>query len=77
LLPRRQRLLAEDIRERIAADVKSIAADPVIAARLRSSGQIVNPGRAAEFAASIEQQRAIVAKIAQEMGIKPATRASQ
>jgi tripartite-type tricarboxylate transporter receptor subunit TctC len=69
--------LADDIRERIAADVKSIAADPLIAARLRSAGQIANPGRAAEFAASIEQQRAIVAKIAQEMGIKPATRAAQ
>jgi tripartite-type tricarboxylate transporter receptor subunit TctC len=69
--------LPADIRERIAADVKTIAADPVIAARLRSSGQIANPGRAAEFAASIEQQRAIVAKIAQEIGIKPATRASQ
>lgn len=69
--------LADDIRERIAADVKSIAADPLIAARLRSAGQIANPGRAAEFAASIERQRAIVAKIAQEMGIKPATRAAQ
>jgi tripartite-type tricarboxylate transporter receptor subunit TctC len=69
--------LADDIRERIAADVKSIAADPLIAARLRSAGQIANPGRAADFAASIEQQRAIVAKIAQEMGIKPATRAAQ
>ena len=69
--------LADDIRERIAADVKSIAADPLIAARLRSAGQFANPGRAADFAASIEQQRAIVAKIAQEMGIKPATRAAQ
>jgi tripartite-type tricarboxylate transporter receptor subunit TctC len=66
--------LADDIRERIAADVKEVAADPLIAARLASTGQIVSPGRPSEFAASIEQQRAGVAAIAQEMGIKPATR---
>jgi tripartite-type tricarboxylate transporter receptor subunit TctC len=66
--------LADDIRERIAADVKEVAADPLIAARLASTGQIVSPGRPAEFAASIEQQRAGVAAIAREMGIKPATR---
>jgi tripartite-type tricarboxylate transporter receptor subunit TctC len=66
--------LAADIRERIAADVKVVAADPFIAERLASTGQIVNPGGPAEFAASIEQQRAGVAAVAQELGIKPATR---
>ncbi len=66
------RELAEDIRERIAADVQAVAADPSIGARLLTTGQVVSPGRAAEFAASINEQRATVAAIAQEMGIKPA-----
>jgi tripartite-type tricarboxylate transporter receptor subunit TctC len=66
--------LPADVRERIAADVKAVAADPFIVSRLVSTGQIVNPGGPAEFAASIEQQRAPVAAIAKEMGIKPATR---
>jgi tripartite-type tricarboxylate transporter receptor subunit TctC len=66
--------LAADIRDRIAADVQAAAADPTVGARLQSTGQVVSPGGPAEFAASIDQQRAIVAAIAQEMGIKPAAR---
>jgi tripartite-type tricarboxylate transporter receptor subunit TctC len=63
--------MADDIRERIAADIREVAGDPAIAARLLSTGQLVSPGRPAEFAASIDEQRAVVARIAQEMGIKP------
>jgi tripartite-type tricarboxylate transporter receptor subunit TctC len=63
---------ADDIRERIAADIREVAGDPAIGSRLQSTGQLVSPGRPAEFAASIEEQRAVVAKIAREMGIKPA-----
>jgi tripartite-type tricarboxylate transporter receptor subunit TctC len=66
--------LPADIRDRIAADVKAAVADPTVAARLVSAGQVVSPGGPAEFAASIDRQRAVVAAIAQEMGIKPATR---
>jgi tripartite-type tricarboxylate transporter receptor subunit TctC len=66
--------LPADIRERIAADVTAVAADPFIVQRLATTGQIVNPGGPAEFAASIEQQRVPIAAIAKEMGIKPATR---
>jgi len=66
--------LAADIRDRIAADVQAAAADPTIAARLLSTGQVVSPGGPAEFAASIEAQRAVVRTIAREMGIKPAAR---
>jgi tripartite-type tricarboxylate transporter receptor subunit TctC len=65
--------LAPEVRDRIAADVKVAAADPTIAARLLSTGQLVNPGGPEEFAASIDQQRAVVSAIAREMGIKPAT----
>ena len=64
--------MADDVRERIAADIEAVAADPSIAARLLSTGQVVSPGRAAEFAMSIEEQRAAVTAIAREMGIKPA-----
>ena len=64
--------MADDLRERIAADIREVAADPTIGARLLSTGQLISPGRPAEFAASIDEQRADVAKIAKEMGIKPA-----
>jgi len=63
--------MADDLRERIAADVREVAGDPAIAARLLATGQLISPGRPAEFAASIDEQRAVVAKIAKEMGIKP------
>jgi len=64
--------MASDIRERIAADIQAVAADAAIGTRLLSTGQLVSPGRPAELAASIEEQRATVAAIAKEMGIKPA-----
>ena len=64
--------MADDIRERIAANVKAVGDDAFIQARLLSTGQVVSPGRAAEFAASIEEQRTALAAIAKEMGIKPA-----
>jgi tripartite-type tricarboxylate transporter receptor subunit TctC len=69
--------MADDLRVRIAADVEAVAADPAIRARLLSTGQVVSPGGPAEFAASIDAQRAVVAKIAQEMGIKPAQEAPE
>jgi tripartite-type tricarboxylate transporter receptor subunit TctC len=64
--------MADELRERIAADIQAVAGDPAITTRLQSTGQVVSPGRPAEFAASIEEQRATVAAIAKEMGIKPA-----
>src|SRR5712672_3037150 len=61
-----------DLRERIAADVRAVAADdPEIKARLAATGQIVNPGSAAEFAKAVDDQRAQVATIAQQIGMKP------
>jgi tripartite-type tricarboxylate transporter receptor subunit TctC len=64
--------MADDVRERIATDVAEVARDPAIGARLLPTGQLLNPGRPAEFAASIDAQRAALAAIAKEMGIKPA-----
>jgi tripartite-type tricarboxylate transporter receptor subunit TctC len=63
--------MAEALRERIAADIKAVAADPMIAARLITTGQVVSPGRPAEFAASIDVQRATIAAIAKDLGIRP------
>jgi tripartite-type tricarboxylate transporter receptor subunit TctC len=62
-----------DLRERIAADVKTALADPAIGSRLAATGQVVVPGSPAEFAAAIEKQRASVAAIAKVLGIKAAT----
>jgi tripartite-type tricarboxylate transporter receptor subunit TctC len=66
------RELPPDVRERIGADVMAAAADPAVSARLLTTGQVVSPGNAAQFAAEIDKQRAIVAVIAKELGIKPA-----
>jgi tripartite-type tricarboxylate transporter receptor subunit TctC len=59
------------LRERIAADVKVALNDPVIIDRLNVTGQMLNFGGAAEFQASIDEQRATVAAAAKSLGIKP------
>jgi tripartite-type tricarboxylate transporter receptor subunit TctC len=66
------REMSADLRERIAADIEAAADDPAIRARLLTTGQLVSPGNPADFAAAINAQRAVVAEIAREMGIKPA-----
>jgi tripartite-type tricarboxylate transporter receptor subunit TctC len=53
------------LRERIAADVKSVLDNaPVI-------GEFINPGGPGEFGASIEEQRATIAAAAKHLGINP------
>lgn len=66
------RSMAADLRERIAADVRAVAADPVVVDRLTTTAQVVNPGTPAEFAAAIDEQRAKMAAIAQRLGLKAA-----
>ena len=51
------------LKERIAMDISTVAADPGIGARLRSIGAVVRVGTSAEFSAAIEEQRAKVAAI--------------
>ncbi len=59
-----------NLRERIAADIKAVMdSDPTVRERLIMTAQVPNPGGPAEFAASIDQQRAVVAKAAKELGI--------
>jgi len=59
-------------REKIAADIREVVADPAVAAKLSASGQVVNPGGPAEFAADLKDQRSKVAEIGKLLGIKPA-----
>jgi tripartite-type tricarboxylate transporter receptor subunit TctC len=58
-------------RDRIAADVKSVSADPLVAERLAATAQLNVPGNAAEFAASIDEQAAQLAASAKLLGLKP------
>ena len=61
-----------ELRKRIAADVQEVmAADPVIADRLKATGQLPNPGGPEEFAAANEELRAKLAQVAGYLGIKP------
>jgi tripartite-type tricarboxylate transporter receptor subunit TctC len=60
------------VRDRIAADIRAQLEDPQVMAKLSATGQVVNPGTPADFAAALEAQRATVASIGQVLGIKPA-----
>jgi len=64
--------MSNALRERIAADIGAVvAADPTIGQRLSATGQIPNVGGPTGFAAASEEQRAQIAAIAKELGIKP------
>ena len=65
--------MSNALRESIAADVRAVVeADPTIATRLATSGQVVDLRGPAEFAAGIKQIRDQLAAIAQTLGIKAA-----
>lgn len=59
------------LKDRIAADVRDIGADPAVAERLKPTGATVRAGNSAEFAAVIEDQRAKVAAVAQALAAAP------
>jgi tripartite-type tricarboxylate transporter receptor subunit TctC len=59
-----------ELRERIAQDVRAVT-DASVESRLIATGQIVNIGGPSEFAAAIDQQRARLAEVAKDLGIKP------
>src|SRR5262245_144855 len=63
--------MAAELRERIAADIRTVASDPEIVAKLTATGQVVSPGSAEDFAKSIEAQRSAVEKFARALGTKP------
>lgn len=60
------------VRERIAADIREIAADPAVVERLSKTGQVISPGSPKEFADEIDDQRQTVADIGKNLGIKAA-----
>jgi tripartite-type tricarboxylate transporter receptor subunit TctC len=62
--------LADAARDRIAADVKAHLSDPQLNERMTATGQIVNPGSPAEFAAAIQEQSANLAAWSKTIGGK-------
>jgi len=63
--------IADDVRKRIADDIRAVGSDPEIVQKLATTAQIVSPGNAAEFTESIAQQQAQVAAVAKLFGNKP------
>jgi tripartite-type tricarboxylate transporter receptor subunit TctC len=62
--------LSDAARERIAADVRKHLSDPAVAERMTATGQIVNPGSPAEFAAAIDEQSRNLAAWSKAIGGK-------
>ena len=58
-------------RDRIAADIKTVSKDALVAERLASTAQLNVPGDAAEFEASLNEQVAQLAAAAKLLGLKP------
>jgi tripartite-type tricarboxylate transporter receptor subunit TctC len=58
-----------ELRQQITSDIRAVA-DKTIADRLITTGQILNVGGPEEFGKSIDEQRAAVAKFANEIGVK-------
>jgi tripartite-type tricarboxylate transporter receptor subunit TctC len=59
--------MSSELKEQIAADVRAVAANPSIAARVASMGAVLRTGAPSEFAAAIEEQRIKIAQIARAM----------
>jgi tripartite-type tricarboxylate transporter receptor subunit TctC len=65
------RAMSADIRERIAADFRAVAEDPIIIKRLGDTGQIGSSLGPAAFAAGVQEQRDKLAVLAKTLGVKP------
>ena len=57
--------------DRIGADIRTASKEPQLAERLAATAQLNVPGDAAEFAASIEEQKKQLAESAKLLGLKP------
>jgi tripartite-type tricarboxylate transporter receptor subunit TctC len=60
-----------ELRERIAADVRALASDPVISQRLSGLGMVARGSTPAEYAALLAEQRNRWAELARTYGIRP------
>ena len=68
--------MSNELREKIAADVKAVVeADATITQRLGATAQVVDIRGPAEFTAGIKEMREKLAGIAKVLGIKPAQQA--
>jgi tripartite-type tricarboxylate transporter receptor subunit TctC len=56
------------LRDRISADVRAVAADPILVERFAKAGQIARGSTSAEFAGAIEEQRAKIEAIVRLVG---------
>jgi tripartite-type tricarboxylate transporter receptor subunit TctC len=65
-----RRGLSDELRERIARDVRAVAAETGVVARLESSGQAARASTPAEFAAALDALRRRIVTIAAESGLK-------
>jgi len=63
--------MSDALKDKIAADFRDAAADGSIGERLKATGQVISVGGPKEFAASIEEQRANIAKVVKAIDFKP------
>ena len=62
--------MPDDLKNRIAADIKEVASDPEIAAKINATAQIVRPGGPEEFARELAVQTRVVSDAAAAAGVK-------
>jgi tripartite-type tricarboxylate transporter receptor subunit TctC len=63
--------MSPDLRERIAADVQAVAAEPTIVKRLAAVGMLAKASKPADYAAVLVEQRARWAALARSYGVQP------
>jgi tripartite-type tricarboxylate transporter receptor subunit TctC len=63
--------MPDELRERIAADVRAVAAEPDVQARLANVGQAARASTPTEFAFSLADARARIAAIVRIVGARP------
>jgi tripartite-type tricarboxylate transporter receptor subunit TctC len=63
--------MSAELKEKIAADFRAVAADGAIGERLKSTAQVINIGGPKEFADSIDEQRNNVAAVVKAIDFKP------
>jgi len=59
------------LRRKIAEDVRQVAADPALAARMTSLGLTVAPSTPDELAKQLDEQRAQFGSVIEILGLKP------
>jgi tripartite-type tricarboxylate transporter receptor subunit TctC len=64
-----QKTMSPELRDRIGDDLIEAVKDPVLSDRVTATGQVVRPGKAAEFAAEIDEQRSRIAEAAKAAGM--------